>query len=39
MSNLAASLPEKVKELDQMIDLHLAETEAVFPIANPDYVK
>ena len=37
MINLASTFPEKVKEMDRMIDRHLEETGAVFPVANPDY--
>ncbi len=37
--NLAAEKPELVKELNARIDAFLRETEAVVPIANPDYRK
>ncbi len=36
-NNLAASLPEKVKELDRLIDGFLKETEADYPRPNPAY--
>ena len=35
--NLAAEMPEKVKELDALISRHLAETGALVPVANPAY--
>jgi arylsulfatase A-like enzyme len=37
--NLASSLPDKVKTLNTLIEKHLAETDGVVPIANPDYKK
>ncbi|MCP4313947.1 MAG: sulfatase-like hydrolase/transferase, partial [Bacteroidetes bacterium] len=37
--NLASTYPEKVRELDQLIEKHLEETGAVYPRINPDYVK
>ena len=36
-SNLAEKYPQKVKELDALIDRFLEETEAVVPKANPAY--
>ena len=38
-TNLAAAKPEKVKELDRLIDGFLKETKAVVPKANPAYVR
>ncbi len=35
--NLAASMPDKVKELDALIDRFLKETNALTPIPNPKY--
>lgn len=35
--NLAASMPDKVKELDALIDGFIADTGALVPIPNPDY--
>src|SRR5262245_45726446 len=37
ISNLAASLPARVKELDALIDGFLADTGALYPRPNPDY--
>ena len=37
--NLAADLPEKVKELDALMDQFLADTGATYPRPNPDYSK
>lgn len=39
MINLASTYPEKVKELDLMIEQHLVETGAIYPLANPNYVR
>jgi hypothetical protein len=39
MINLASTYPEKVKEQDRMIDQHLEETGAVYPLPNPNYEK
>ncbi len=39
MINLASTFPEKVEEMNLMIEQHLAETDAVVPVANPDYIK
>ncbi len=36
-NNLAATMPDKVKELDSMIDHFLAETSAIVPIPNPAF--
>ena len=36
-NNLATTMPDKVKELDSMIDRYLAETNAVVPISNPAF--
>ena len=36
-NNLAAKMPEKVKELDARIDRFVAETGALYPKPNPDY--
>ncbi|MBM4079478.1 MAG: N-acetylgalactosamine 6-sulfate sulfatase, partial [Planctomycetes bacterium] len=36
-NNLAAKMPEKVKELDALIDKFLKDTGAVVPIPNPKY--
>ena len=36
-NNLATVRPELVKKLDQMIEDHLTGTDAVTPIANPDF--
>jgi hypothetical protein len=36
-TNLAAKMPEKVKELDALIDRFVAETGALLPRPNPDY--
>ena len=35
--NLAAQLPEKVKELDALIDAFLVDTRATYPRPNPAY--
>ena len=35
--NLAAYLPEKVAELDRLIDAHLQDTNALIPIPNPEF--
>jgi len=35
--NLAASYPEKVTELNTLIEHHLIETGGVVPLANSDY--
>jgi len=35
--NLATSNPDKVKELNTLIEEHLAETDGVVPIANPNW--
>ena len=35
--NLASANPGKVKELDHLIDKHIAETEAVIPQPNPQF--
>lgn len=35
--NLAASMPDKVKELDALIARHLSETQALIPLKNPNY--
>jgi arylsulfatase A-like enzyme len=37
-NNLAASMPDKVGELDAMIERFLQETGALYPIANPAYL-
>lgn len=37
MRNLAAGMPEKVKELDHLLDCFLRETRAVLPKPNPKY--
>lgn len=36
-NNLAAAMPEKVKELDALIDAFVAETDALYPKPNPAY--
>jgi len=38
-NNLAANKPDKVKELDSLIDRFLADTQAVVPKPNPNYGK
>lgn len=38
-NNLAAQLPEKARELNELISAYLRDTEAVIPIANPNYGK
>ena len=35
--NLEGSFPERVKELNTLIEHHLLETGGVVPLANPDY--
>jgi hypothetical protein len=35
--NLAAKMPDKVKELDAMIDRFLKDTNATYPRPNPAY--
>ena len=35
--NLAAQMPDKVRELDALISQHLKETGALVPFANPNY--
>ncbi|EDM26997.1 N-acetyl-galactosamine-6-sulfatase (GALNS) [Lentisphaera araneosa HTCC2155] len=37
--NLAAYMPEKVKELDRLIEAHIKETAALVPIANKSFQK
>jgi arylsulfatase A-like enzyme len=37
--NLAKELPEKVRELDALIDEHLARTDPLVPFPNPEYRK
>jgi len=36
--NLAGSFPERVKELNALIEQHLLETGGIVPVANPDYI-
>ncbi|TWT95139.1 sulfatase [Neorhodopirellula pilleata] len=36
-NNLAEQMPEKVKQLDTLIDQHIAETNAVIPVPNPQF--
>ena len=36
-NNLAEKFPEKVKQLDKLIVQHLKDTNAIVPIANPNY--
>ncbi|MDF1852489.1 MAG: sulfatase [Verrucomicrobiales bacterium] len=35
--NLAQEMPDKVEELDQLIEGHIEETKAVVPIPNPEF--
>jgi arylsulfatase A-like enzyme len=37
LNNLAGEMPEKVKELDALIEQHLQDTEALYPKPNPAY--
>ena len=37
--DLAAKMPEKVRELNALIDRFLADTQAVIPAKNPNYVR
>jgi hypothetical protein len=39
MINLASTFPDRVEEMNLMIEQHMAETGGVYPIANPDYIK
>lgn len=36
-NNLAAKMPEKVRELDELITQHLINIDAVIPVINPNY--
>ena len=39
MINLASTFPDRVEEMNLMIEQHMTETGGVFPIPNPDYIK
>jgi len=39
MINLASTFPERVEEMNLLIEQHLADTQGIFPVANPDYIK
>jgi len=36
-TNLAARMPDKVRELDALIDAFVKDTGALYPKPNPDY--